>query len=328
MITKIYPEKLKAGDTVRIIAPSRSMGIISEETQKIANKRFEEMGLKLEFSKHVNEMDDFASSSIESRIEDLHAAFSDKSVKAVSTVIGGFNANQLLRYIDWELLRSNPKIFIGYSDTTALNNAIYAKTGLVNYSGPAYSTLGKMKDSEYSLDYYKKCIFTDEPFEVISSKKWDDREWWKDQNLTESFENKGLRVIQPGEASGTIIGANLGTLNLLQGTEYFPDLTNSILFIEDDYESNAVTFDRDLQSLIHQASFDKVKGIVIGRFQVASKMTDPLIDQIIKSKKELKDLPVISGVDFGHTDPKITFPIGGEAQISALDDPKIIISKH
>ena len=102
---KIFPEKLMPGDEVRVIAPARSLSIISEKTREIANKRIEELGLKLTFSKHSEEMDDFASSSIESRIEDLHEAFSDKNVKAVFTVIGGFNSNQLLKYIDWDLIK-------------------------------------------------------------------------------------------------------------------------------------------------------------------------------------------------------------------------------
>src|SRR5680860_1772809 len=137
---KIFPQKLKKGDKVRVIAPSRSMAIISQETRDIAKNRFEELGLELSFGKHIDEIDDFVSSSIESRIEDLHDAFCDSRVKAIFTVIGGFNCNQLLQYIDWDLIKNNPKIFCGFSDITALNNAIYAKTGLVSYSGPHYLT--------------------------------------------------------------------------------------------------------------------------------------------------------------------------------------------
>jgi len=108
-----------------------------------------------------------------------------------------------------------------------------------------------------------------------------------------------------------------------------PPLDDTILFIEDDYESSAVNFDRDLQSLIHLPDFDKVKGIVIGRFEVASKVTNSLLDQIIKSKKELAKIPVIAGVDFGHTSPMITFPMGGEVEIIAKHNrASITITKH
>jgi muramoyltetrapeptide carboxypeptidase LdcA involved in peptidoglycan recycling len=313
----LFPEKLKKGDEVRIIAPSRSLRLIGEETRRIAHERFGEMGLRLSFGKHVNETDDFASTSIEARIEDLHDGFSDKNIKAVLTVIGGFNSNQLLRYIDWNLIQAHPKIFCGYSDITALNNAIFAKTGLVTYSGPHYSSFGQKLHFEYSLDYFKKCLFSEEHFEIEPSEKWSDDPWYLDQDKRDLIPNKGFITIHEGEAEGTILGANLCTLNLLQGTEYTPELNGAVLFLEDDYESVPHTFDRDLQSLIHQKGFEGVRGIVIGRFQKASKMTEELLRKIIDSKKELEKIPVIAGADFGHSDPKITFPIGGKVLLKA-----------
>lgn len=326
---KIYPTKLKAGDEVRIVAPSRSLAIISEESRKIANNRFSDLGLKLSFGKHLEEKDEFVSSSIESRIEDLHDAFRDKNVKAIITVIGGFNSNQLLKYLDWDLIRNNPKIFCGFSDITALNNAIFAKTGLVSYSGPHYSTFGQELYFDYTLEYFKKCLLLDDPFEIIPSEQWSDDTWYKNQKERTLIKNSGFLLINEGNASGTIIGANLCTLNLLQGTEYFPGLENSILFIEDDEESLPHTFDRDLQSLIHLPSFSGVNGIVIGRFQKASEITNELLIKIIKTKKELSNLPVIANVDFGHTDPKITFPVGGEVNLIAKDGKvKIELIKH
>jgi muramoyltetrapeptide carboxypeptidase LdcA involved in peptidoglycan recycling len=326
---KIYPAKLKAGDEVRIIAPSRSLAIVSEEVRRIANKRFSDLGLKISFGKHVEEKDEFASSSIESRIEDLHEAFGDKNVKAIITVIGGFNSNQLLKYLDWDLIRNNPKIFCGYSDITALNNAIFAKTGLISYSGPHYSNFGEELYFDYTLEYFKKCIFSEDPFEIIPSKQWSDDAWYKNQKDRTLIKNEGFLVINEGSAFGTIIGGNLCTLNLLQGTEYFPTLENSILFIEDDDESLPHTFDRDLQSLIHLPSFSGVKGIVIGRFQKASKMTNDLLIKIIKTKKELDNIPIIANVDFGHTYPKITFPIGGEVSLVAKESKvKLELTKH
>lgn len=314
---KIYPPKLKTGDEVRVVAPSRSMAIISHDIRKIANQRFLEMGLKLSFGKHVEEKDDFASSSIKSRVEDLHQAFGDKNVKAVITVIGSFNCNQLLRYLDWDLIKNNPKIFCGYSDITALSNAIFAKTGLVTYSGPHYSTFGQKLYFDYTLKYFKKCLFSEEPFEIFPSENWSDDSWYENQKNRNLIKNHGFLVINEGEASGTIIGGNLCTLNLLQGTEYMPRLKDVILFIEDDFESAPHHFDRDLQSLIHLPDFSGVKGIVIGRFQKKSNMTDDLLRKIIHTKKELKNIPVIANVDFGHTDPKITFPVGGEVSIIA-----------
>jgi len=326
----IIPPKLKKDDTVRVIAPARSLGMSwIQEVKEKAIIKFEAIGLKLTFGKHVNEINEFDSSLIESRIEDLHDAFRDENVKLIITVIGGFNSNQLLKYIDYNLIKNNPKIICGYSDITALANAIYAKSGLITYSGPHFFNFGDEKSFDYTLEYFKKCFFQTEPYEIIPSSKWSDDRWANDQENRTFVNNKGFLVINDGNVSGTIVGANLCTLNLLQGTDFMPRLQDTILFIEDDYESLSHTFDRDLQSLIHQPGFDKVKGIVIGRFQNKSNMTDDLLIKIIKTKQELNNLPVIANADFGHTTPMITFPIGGIVEIKANKSKiNINILKH
>jgi len=315
----MVPEKLEQGDEVRVIAPSQSMAIISNETREIANKRFEDMGLKITFGKHVEESDMVRSSSVESRIEDLHNAFADKNVKAVLPVIGGFNSNQLLDYIDWDLIKNNPKIFCGYSDITALNNAIYAKTGIVNYSGPAYSTFGQKKHFEYTLEYFKKAMFKSEEFEIKPSDEFTDDRWYLNQEDRKPIKNEGFWIINEGEAEGKILGGNISTFYLLNGTQYRPEFTkDTILFLEDDEwlgEDTILSFDRNLQSLISQNDFDNVSGIVIGRFQLNSKMTREKLDFIINGKKELKDMPIIANIDFGHTSPLITLPIGGRVSL-------------
>lgn len=325
----IFPKKLKRGDEVRVIAPSQSMALISKENREVAAKRFADLGLKLSFGKNIEEVDDFLSSAIESRINDLHEAFLDKNVKAIFTVIGGFNANQLLNYIDWDIIKKHPKIFCGYSDITALNNAIFTKTGLISYSGPHYSTFAQKLYFDYTLEYFKKCLLSEEPFEIRPGKNWSDDAWYKNQNERNLIKNNGYLIINEGKATGTLLGANLCTFNLLQGTEYFPKLENSILFIEDDEESKSHHFDRDLQSLIHQPGFEKVKGLVIGRFQKASKISSDALIKIIKTKKELNNLPVIANIDFGHTSPIITFPIGGKVKLEAAAGKiKLEIIKH
>lgn len=329
----IIPSKLKIGDEVRVVAPSKSMAIISKEARDIANQRFLDLGLKLSFGKHIEEKDDFASSSIQSRIEDLHDAFQDKNVKAIITVIGGFNSNQLLKYLDWNLIKNNPKILCGYSDITILNNAIFKKTGLVTYSGPHYSSFGQKLYFDYTLEYFKKCLMTsDNPFEIRPSQNWSDDKWYENQEERVLIKNEGWKIINEGFSKGIIIGGHIGTFNLLKGSEFFPNLDNAILFAEDDDLVGAsadVEFDRNLQSIIHLPQFNLVQGIIIGRFQKASKMTDDKIFKIIKSKEELKNLPVVANVDFGHTDPKITFPIGGEINLIADNkNPKIEILKY
>ena len=242
----IYPKKLKKGSHIRVIAPSCSMGIISQTNREIANKRLTDLGFKISFGKNVEEIDEFNSSSIKSRIEDLHEAFCDKSIDAVFAVIGGFNCNQLLDYINWKIIKNNPKIFIGYSDTTALQNAIFAKTGLVTYSGPAWSTFGQKLHFDYTMEYFQKCLMQNKPFFLESSKNWSDDAWYKDQDKRILINNDGWKIINEGKARGIILGANLCTFNLLQGTKYMPDLKNSILFLEDDGTSKYVDFDRNL----------------------------------------------------------------------------------
>jgi muramoyltetrapeptide carboxypeptidase LdcA involved in peptidoglycan recycling len=325
----IFPEKLKRGDKIVVIAPSDSMNFISENVKIIARERFTEMGLEVSFGKNANEVNEFDSSSIESRINDLHDAFLDKNIKGIFTAFGGFNSNQLLRYIDWDIVRNNPKIFVGYSDITALQNAIYAKTGLVTYSGPDYSTFGQKLYFDYTLEYFKKCILNKEEFTVVPSESWSDDGWFPEQEKRKLFTNDGWWVINKGSATGKILGANLCTFNLLQGTEFFPDISGAILFLEDDSDSKVVNFERDLQSIIHLPNFNEVKGIVIGRFQNASVIKIDQLIKIVKTKKELSNIPILANVDFGHTDPMITFPIGGDVELIISDKEKVLrIGKH
>ncbi|WP_057625396.1 S66 family peptidase [Candidatus Berkiella cookevillensis] len=320
----MIPEKLVEGDQLRVIAPSRSLKIISEENINHAVNAIEALDLKVTFGKNVNEIDMMSSSSIASRIEDLHEAFSDKNVKAILTVIGGFNSNQLFRYIDYDLIKKNPKIFCGFSDITALQNAIYSRTGLITYSGPHFSTFGMKKGFEYSLDYFKKIFFQQKRIELMPSEQWADDAWFLNQDDRTFYDNEGYWLINEGNAKGTIVGGSLSTIQLLHGTSYMPSLENSILFIEADAITDGnfdvVEFDRDLQSLIHQPNFDKVQGILIGRFEKKFNMNLEQLKFIISSKQELRNIPIIANADFGHTMPIFTFPIGGLCEISASEE--------
>ena len=326
---KIVPDKLKAGDEIRVIAPSRNLNLLSDETMEVANNRLESLGFKVTFGKNVrNEVDkNYYCASIEDRVSDLHDAFADKNVKAILTVIGGFNVNQILDYLDYELIKNNPKIICGFSDITALLNSITTKTGLVTYYGPHYSSFGMKHGFEYTLDYFKKMFMSDEDVEVVSSNEWSDDAWFIDQETREFIKNDGMVVFNEGVGSGTIVGGNLCTLNLLQGTEYMPELNNTVLFIEDDElvgDEFLREFDRDLQSLLHCYKGKKLNGLIIGRCQKNSKMDLDKWKSLLSTKKELKDIPVILNADFGHTTPIFTFPIGGEVSINK---DKIIIKK-
>lgn len=326
----MIPRKLKSGDHIRIIAPSKSFAILTKRgIVDVAEKRLSSLGLEVSYGDHIMESDGLASSSVESRVSDLNDAFRDKNIDGILTAIGGFNSNQILRQIDYKTIKANPKIFCGYSDITALSNAIFAKTGMVTYSGPHFSSFGMQKGFEDTLKSFKECLFTDKPYDIKTSVEWSNDKWYLDQKNRKFLKNKGPIVISKGEAEGRIIGGNLCTLSLLQGTEFMPNLKDSILFIEDDYETREVVFDRMLQSLLQQPEAEGIKGVVIGRFEKASEISDSAIKRMIKTKKELEGIPVAANVDFGHTTPMITFPIGGKAEIVLTkDNVRIKITEH
>lgn len=313
----ILPFKLNRGNEIRVISPSTSLAVITNEQREQARSVIEKMGFSVTFSKHAEECDDFFSSQVQSRVEDLHEAFLDSSVKGILTSLGGFNSNQLLRYIDYDLIRAHPKIICGYSDITVLCNAINQKTGLVTYSGPTFSNFAMKKGFSYTKDYFQACLMEEEPIVLCPSNEWSDDAWYRDQDHRIFLRNEGPVVIQEGECEGRIVGGNLCTLNLLQGTEFMPDLKSSVLLIEDDNLVNPQIFDRDLQSLLHMPAASGIQGIVIGRFQKKSNMTTKLLRQIMLTKEELRHIPILANVNFGHTSPIITFPIGGYIKIAA-----------
>ncbi|MBO5109243.1 MAG: LD-carboxypeptidase [Clostridia bacterium] len=295
-------KKLKPGDEIRVVAPSRSQAVVWERAHHHAMQFWQDSGFILTFSKNCRELDQYQSSSIASRVEDLHEAFQDSNVKMIITSIGGFNANQLLPHLDYDLIAKNPKIFCGYSDITVLQNAIYAKTGLVTYSGPHYSTFGFDGEQEYTRKAFLDC-FTKETALNIQPSKTAGRYY----------------VLQEGSCEGAVIGGNLCTVNLLQGTPYMPDIRDKVLFLEDDNimgEYFAYEFDRNLQSLLQMEGADSVKGIVFGRFDESCGMTLNRINDIVRDKVP-SHIPVIFGVDFGHIFPILTFPIGGTVKIDA-----------
>lgn len=328
----MLPTKLKKGDEIRVISPSCSLSIVSNKNRNLAIKRLNNMGFQVTFSKHAEELDRFASSSISSRVQDFHEAFRDPNVKAILTTLGGYNSNGLLKHLDYDLIRENPKFFCGYSDITALNNAIYTKTGLVTYSGPHFSSFGMEKGLEYTTDYFLKCLTSNEPIEVLSSETWSDDSWYVDQENREFIKNEGYVSIHEGEAAGDIIGGNMSTLNLLQGTPYMPNLRDKLLFLEEDSltgKATLQTFDRYLHSLMQQPDFEYVKGIIIGRMQKGADCTIEDMQEMIVSKPELAHIPIIVNASFGHTTPIFTFPIGGRAKIiSNKEKTSITILTH
>lgn len=323
----LFPPKLKAGDEIRVIAPARSMSIISQQTIKYAEKFFNSRGIKVSYGKNIIEKDIFFSSSIQSRIEDLHDAFADQQIKGILTIVGGFNCNQLLSYIDYDLIKKNPKILCGYSDITSLSNAITAKTGLITYYGPHFSTFWMQEGNEYTQEYFQKLLFQNQQIDVLASSQRSDDQRYIPGVKRKFYSNSGYVVINKWLAEGTIYGGHLSTFQLLFGTEYMPNLASSILLLEESEEFGQYTdveFDRILQSLIHQPGFKGVKGILIGRFQKVSNMNVEKITTIIKSKKELNYIPVVADINFWHVNPIVTFPIGWSLSLKAEENNVVI----
>src|ERR671910_629286 len=309
--------RLQRGDEVRIVSPAVSLGFIPEDQQLTARERLEGLGLRCSFSTNAEMMDRFDSSPVEARVSDLHDAFADPGVKGILTTLGGYNSNGLLGYLDYDLIRANPKIFCGFSDITAFATAIHATTGLVTYSMPRFTTFGMKRGIDYTKEYFERCLMREEPFEVLPADHWSDDLWYQDQENRDFVPNSGYEVMYEGEVEGRLLGGNLGTLCLLFGTPYMPDLEGAILLLEDDEEVDVVHFDRELQSLIHQPGFEGVRGMVFGKFQRASNMDRETLTAIVEGKRELDGMPVVAGASFGHTTPQFTFPIGGYGRLHA-----------
>ena len=326
----MLPEKINAGDEIRIIAPARSAGDIDEVVIARAQAALESLSLKVSFSQYAFSRSQRGCPTDVEKVDDLHAAFLDPNVKGILAAIGGFNSNQLLGRIDWDIIRANPKIFAGFSDITVLNHAILAKTGLVTFATPNFYCFGLPPESNYSLEYFRRCLFAGQPetYKVRASKEFYDYAWDYDEKSPRSkIVNGGMKIIQPGQASGTLLGGNLCSLNLLNGTEYFPCIEGDIILcLEDDsYDSIPETFERNLQSLIQQPYFRQVKAILFGRFQRESIAANDSLAAIISSKKIGSNIPIVSNLDFGHTDPKFSYKIGGWASVEAYDECKLVL---
>lgn len=261
-------------------------------------------------------------------IKDLNDAFADKNVKCILSAIGGYSSIDVINEIDYVSISENPKIFCGFSDITIIENAITTQSGLITYYGPHFSSFGMLEGFEYTEENFSKMLCSP-PFihKILPSKYWSDDPWFIDQNNRKHITNSGFFAINEGEAYGQIIGGNTSSLCTLAATKYAPDFSNKIIFIEDvceDVSSFYRTFDMKLETLLLNNTFKHVKGIVIGR--LPGSLPNPLqnIIKIVKSKKELHNIPVLYGVDFGHTTPILTIPIGGYCHMKCNQKTSVI----
>ncbi|HFI0944918.1 TPA: S66 peptidase family protein [Streptococcus suis] len=307
-------KKLKKGDHIRVVSPSSSIERIGGfEANLAAKEKLEDLGFKLSFSEHYFENDMFDSAPIASRVADLEAAFGDESVDAILTTIGGFNSNELLPYLDFDLIAQNSKIFCGYSDTTALLNAIYAKTGIQTYMGPAYSSFKMVQGQDYQTQSWLNAV-TQNTYKLSPSTEWSSDAWYL-SDAPRTFYPTEWKVYNPGQASGIAIGGNISTLNLLTGTEFAPKPDKYVLFLEEAEDDDYLIIARHLTALLQ--AYPNPQAVVFGRFPKETKMTEEILLAILDKHPILKKVPVLYDLDFAHTQPLFTITIGGQVELDA-----------
>jgi muramoyltetrapeptide carboxypeptidase len=297
----IKPAALRKGDLVGLITPAST----PDELNRIENsvKYFEGLGYSVIVGKNVGKYRGYLAGSDQERLDDLHSMFSNKNVKAIFCLRGGYGAFRLLDKINYRLIKSNPKIFVGYSEITALQNAIFSKTGLITFAGPmpAVDFVGEI--SQFTEEFF---------WNLITSKK--------KIGKIKYPEDPTPQVLKKGVVSGQISGGNLAVITALCGTKFMPDMRNKILMIEDINEK-PYRVDRMLNQLRLNGLFSKIKGIILGRFvdcyeDDANKKTLTLGEVIDDYICPLK-IPSIYVFPHGHIKDFVTIPLGLKIKLDA-----------
>ena len=288
----MIPDKLKKGDKIAVIAPSNTANendtVYLEESKKL----FENLGFEVAFGKNIFSNTLGYGATVEEKIEDLHWAFASKDVKAIFAVKGGENSNTLFDYIDYELIKNNPKIFCGFSDTTSLLNVINLKTGLVTYHGPTFKSF-----TSWETDYGFKSVV-----EMLINGSNEIGE-----------EGDKYTALKEGAAKGDLIGGNLSLISRMVSGKYKLNFKNKILFIEElGYEANPTLVSNNLYYMKQNGVFDEICALWIGNYEHESNISlEKIIMEVIKDK-DCK-IPIIKSNNFGHIDKKAVIPIGATA---------------
>lgn len=287
----ILPNKLKKGDTIGVVAPSNP--IVGDNIEEIerAKKVIQADGFKVKFSKNLFSSTNIYSSTAKEKAEDINNMFADKEVKMIWCAKGGNNSNSIFEYLDFEIIKNNPKIICGYSDITSITNIITEKTGLVTFSSTNFKTIAT-DETDYS---YNQALnrFVHGSLE---------------------FGQKDFKVIKNGEAEGKLIGGNLSLIRGLVAGKYEMDFTNKILFIEElGYETEPAMVSNNLYYMKQNGVFNKIKGLWIGNYEHESGITlEKIVLDCIGDKY---NFPIIKSNNFGHIEKKEVIPIGTKAKI-------------
>lgn len=294
MIDLACPKKLSPGDTIALVAPSEP---VEREDVTKTKQYLESLGYKLKTGKHLFfKIGDYTAGTIEDRAEDVNWAFSDPEVKAIFMGVGGYAADQILDLLDYEAIKKNPKIFVGYSDATTLQLAFMAKAGLVSFSGPNGSAL-------YDLNSYTAGLL----WSTLMGEKID---------KVGPAEGSKWEVLRSGKGKGSLIGGNLDCICSLLGTNYdpFPKIDDKIVLFweEDDTAYNDII--RDMFQLKHAGVFEKCEAMLVGGITKSSEeggyVGVPELRYTLLQLARAYDFPILWNVDFGHVPSKATIPQG------------------
>ncbi len=314
---KILPPQLDRSKLIGIIASADPVrGVCSEDMVWRGYEYLKKKGFSIVEGKSVKKLTQkHVAGSVSLRVNDIHNFVKQEDIGCIMAFWGGFNTNQLLDHLDYNLIKTNPKIIIGYSDVTALTTAITTKTGLITFSGPGVISFAKPEPFEYTWNYFEKmCVNPQKNLTIESSPDYADDLFFlrKDNNHRIKKRNDGIKIFIGGKTKGEIVAGNLQTLLVLNGTEYLPDLARKILFVEEDETSTPAHIDRFICQCKQLGWFDKIAGLVFGRFTEQSQFSPKnSFEDILKEYFSNVKFPVLYNADFGHSDPMITIPNGG-----------------
>ncbi len=333
----IVPPPLKRGDTVALFSPSSPGDMKFPQQYNNGVKALHELGYKTaEIVMERNEGSYRSASPVE-RANYLHNLFLDPGIQGIVCNIGGYNTNEMLPFLDFNLIRNHPKFICGYSDSSVLLNAITHKADLVTFHGPmVIPSFGEYpKPLEYTVEHFQKIAeqTLDLPYIWPVPKEWTDEfvEWigpsWGTRPRT-MLPNKGPIWVtkHPEEVTGLLVGGNTDSLLPIVDTEFFEIPEGSILFLED-ISLSIEKWAMLMWSLKIKGTFRKIKALLIGKMEA---MPEGQLSKMIEVIKEILhedkiDIPVIAELDIGHTAPILTLPIGSTISIqSTKEEIKIV----
>ncbi|WP_028115115.1 S66 family peptidase [Ferrimonas senticii] len=316
----LYPKALKAGDKIGFFSPSSPATVFAPKRFQRAKSYLESKGFKLVSGSLTGSSDNYRSGSIMERVEELNQLIRDPSVRCIMSTIGGSNSNALLPYIDYEALRNDPKIIIGYSDVTALLMGIYAQTGLVTFYGPAlvasFGEFPPLVDETFNsfMD-----ILTSESdiYSYSMPGDWTDvKHDWETQDSGKATYQNEWKFIGNGMVSGRVIGGNLNTMAGIWGSPYMPEVQRGDILLIEDSLKGIDAVERSFAHLLACGVFDKVSAVVLGKHELFDhKGTSRSPLDVLLEVLNGKEVPIFYGFDSCHTHPMLVTPLGIQARI-------------